>query len=180
MLDLSYVTQLVRIGNRGDSIASRLRGRKGRPAESVTFEFGRGEPSIIATVRANGRALLRFGSGEEYAGPYEEMPVGVVHGARQLLETAGPWSKKFSPANQPRRDSGPVRILVQVGEEIREFDVTLADLRDPHSALAPLWGVFTAWLEPLLVVLFGDTPGYSGAESPALLRARGLCLRRRT
>lgn len=162
MLNFARITRLARIG-------------KPSPASNVIFEFGRGDASILAEIRDDGRARLTLGSGEEFVGPYDEMPITVVRGARRLLDAAGSSSQWFRSHDGRPRDGAPVRVLVKKADEIREFHVTLGELRDPDSTAAPLWRAFTSWLEPFLVVLFPDTPQRASSdEGPALARARAL------
>ncbi len=138
--------------------------------------FGRDETAITATVRADGRARLEFGSGEEFVGPYDEMPLSVTRGAKKLLEAAGSWSRSRGSRPFRDRESGLVRIAVRNDDETREFRAGLDELRDVDGAAHALWDAFISWLRPFLVVLFGDTPGGRAAgESPALSRARALC-----
>jgi hypothetical protein len=151
--------------------------RQARPTgsdrlDAVAIEVGHGEAMILATVRSDGRILLRFGSGQEFSGCCRDLPVRIGSAARRLLDVAEPLAATLSPADAGAEPSVRVELYGKKASHVGHANIV--ELTAGRSPLSPVWAAFSELLAPLIVVLFGR-PG-AGAERniPGLTRARRL------
>jgi len=147
------------------------------PVDRATLELGRDEGSIRADVHVDGKLRLAFGSGEQFAGNRQDLPIRISTAADDLLEVARTLAARMPPGT-PGRPPGWASVRFSLRTERATFsdEAKLADLLEGRSALSPLWRAFAEMLEPTVATLFRPHPptGPRREETPALSRARGL------
>lgn len=150
--------------------------RKREPLDAVSMEIGRGEALIHVVAYTDGRLRLTFGTGQEFAGRYDDMPVKVVSAARRLIDVAAPLVD-WLPPEQPDRvpDWGTVRIGLHTPGNVYVEEATLSDLQNGGSYAAPVWNAFSELLGPMIDILFSPVAADSSrSEIPGLSCARRL------
>ena len=157
------------------SSVTRMIGR-GR-LEAVTMELGRDAARISATAYAGGRVRLALGSGQEFAGGYQDLPAKVGAAAREVLDIAARLAGRVGRQG-PDEAEGPghVCFVFHTSRAAYAAESRLGALEAGRSRLAPLWDAFSRLMAPMIVTLFDAraAPAGSEREAPGLTRARRL------
>lgn len=145
--------------------------------EVVTMEVGSGDAKILVAVYADGRTRLGFGTGQEFTGCCQDLPLKVGAAAREILEAATPLIHRL-PREVPEnlRGLGSVSFTLRTPQAVHSAKSKIADLEQGRSALAPLWESFSTLLTAMIVTLFGTRAVRSDPEDdiPGLTRARRI------
>jgi hypothetical protein len=151
--------------------------RRYRRLDAVTMELGRDETLIQAEAHADGKLRLAFGSGEEFEGYSQNLPVKIGAAARGLLAAAAPFVGSLPKSGSGDAHGwGTVRFALHTPGAVYAEELRVSDLIQGRSRLAPLWRAFSDLLGPMIVVLFNTpvSPDRVQHAIPALERARRL------
>lgn len=123
--------------------------------ETVTIEIGRDDALILASVHADGRLRLAFGSGEEFVGRWCDLPEAVGDAAGKLMRAAAPMvgllprnARGSVPCN------GQARLALITPSAVYSEEAEIAELNAGTSPMSPLWRAAIDLLRPMTASLF--------------------------